>query len=125
MRNVHYHADERGFLHRCYHQTRHWLSPGFLAGWIVASTITFPLEHIQWDHVWPFYYVGDWLNRIGHFQMIISYVWVLMFLASLVLGFIYAVRSSTMVPASQEAAPENPTEDVPEGISELRVHTSS
>lgn len=92
---LHFHADERGVLHRCYHQCKHWLSPGFLLGWLVASTITFPAEHIQWDHVWPFYYVGAWLDRTGHLQMWISYVWLLGWLIAIVLGIRYAVRKKS------------------------------
>lgn len=88
----HEHEVKPGYMQRCYHVCRHWLSPGFLAGWIVANTITFPLEHIQWDHIWPFYYVGAWLDRTGHLQIWISYVWVAVFLLSVVLGLLYAAK---------------------------------
>lgn len=94
--NYHEHQDDKGMWHRCYHQCRHWMSPQFLAGWFVASTITFPFEHIQWDHIWPFRYVGAWLDRSGDFQMWISYVWVVAFLLCIVFGLVYAARKDQM-----------------------------
>jgi hypothetical protein len=90
----HVHVDEMGLAHRCYHVCRSWLTPGFLAGWIVANTVTFPAEHVQWDHIWPFYYVGDWLDRTGHLQMWISYVWFACFLVFVVVGVRYVARQA-------------------------------
>ena len=90
--NVHFHENEQGILIRCYHVCRHWLAPGFLAGYLVGQTLTFPLEHIQWDHIWPFYYVGDWLDRIGHLQMWIAYIWILTLIIAIALGIVHSAR---------------------------------
>jgi len=68
------------------------MTPGFLAGWWVANTITFPLEHIQWDHIWPFYYVGEWLDSTGRLQMWISYAWLVFFVASVIFGIRYIAQ---------------------------------
>lgn len=47
----HFHRDERGVLVRCYHKSRAVLSqPGFWLG----TTLSFPLEHVLWEKVWPF-----------------------------------------------------------------------
>lgn len=94
VRKVHYHQTDDGLLVRCYHQCRHWLSPGFLAGWWIVNTITFPIEHVQWDHIWPFDYVGGWLDHTGHLQMGISYLWVAAFVISIVIGLRYVVKSN-------------------------------
>ena len=59
----HVHVDERGLAHRCYHVCKGWMTPSFLAGWIVANTITFPLEHILWIKIRPFSYVGQWVGE--------------------------------------------------------------
>lgn len=89
---MHRHTDEKGVLHKCYHHCKHWISPGFLAGYAVAQTIGFPIEHTQWDHIWPFDYVGAWLDRTGHLQMWISYVWLLGFAIFIVVGILYAIK---------------------------------
>lgn len=89
--HFHVHTDERGFVHRCYHRCRHWLSPGFLAGWLVANTITFPVEHIMWDHIWPYDYVGAWLDHTGHLSNALSAVWLISFVLMIFAGIRYTV----------------------------------
>lgn len=50
MENVHYHPDESGLLHKCWHRCRtSVLQPGFWLG----VTLSFPLEHLIWERLWP------------------------------------------------------------------------
>lgn len=48
----HYHKDEYGLWVKCYHQCR-----GLLTNWQfwLGLTFGFPLEHLLWEKVWPFY----------------------------------------------------------------------
>lgn len=47
----HYHKDEKGVLVKCYHECR-----SLLTDWkfILGVTLSFPIEHFIWEHVWPF-----------------------------------------------------------------------
>jgi len=60
----HYHEDERGILHRCYHKTRlSWKA------WVLAAaiaTLGFPIEHTIWEKVPPFSNVADRIGLIEH-----------------------------------------------------------
>jgi len=59
MRKPHYHKDDKGFLHRCYHASRNQiLTWSFWLG----LTMGFPLEHLLWEHVWPFYVITKFLG---------------------------------------------------------------
>lgn len=51
MSKGHLHVTEEGKLIACYHQCKNTLSsPAFYLG----VTLSFPLEHYLWEHVWPF-----------------------------------------------------------------------
>lgn len=53
----HYHTDSDGVLVKCYHQCKTvLLMPSF---WI-GATLSFPLEHLIWEKLWPF-------NILTHF----------------------------------------------------------
>ncbi len=60
----HYHEDEKGILHRCYHKTRiSWKA------WVLAATIAtlgFPIEHTIWEKVPPFSNIADRIGLIDH-----------------------------------------------------------
>lgn len=59
----HYHKDERGFLHRCYHQSVSVLrQPGFWVGNIVSTLLGFPFEHYLYDKVYPFTIITKFLG---------------------------------------------------------------
>jgi hypothetical protein len=94
--NAHFHKDELGTWRRCYHQCRHWLSPGFLAGFLIYQTLLFPLEHLQWDHVWPFNYVGHWLDTLGSLQMWIAYLWVFTWIVLIVWSVIHSAKKDSV-----------------------------
>jgi len=59
----HYHKNEQGLWERCYHQTKYLFSPAFLAGFVVANTIAFPLEHALWARVRPFSDISEWIGE--------------------------------------------------------------
>jgi len=55
----HYHTDENGVLVKCYHNVKNFLTDWkFWAG----VTLSFPLEHLIWEKVWPFKLVTEWLG---------------------------------------------------------------
>lgn len=59
----HYHADEHGFLQKCFHQSTEILfSWKFWLGTLTATTLTFPVEHYLYTYVWPFNLVSKWLG---------------------------------------------------------------
>lgn len=47
----HTHVDEQGFVVKCYHGTKSLLRT--YQFWI-GLTIGYPIEHMLWEHVWPF-----------------------------------------------------------------------
>lgn len=53
----HYHKDSKGILHKCYHYCRY---SNF--GFGLRLTLWFPIEHILWHKLWPFYLLSNWLN---------------------------------------------------------------
>ncbi len=55
----HYHPDEQGLLVKCYHNGRSLLAD--VRFWI-GVTVSFPLEHFIWEHVWPFYIITHWMG---------------------------------------------------------------
>ena len=57
----HYHLDNKGVLHTCYHQCRRLVTDS--AFWI-GLTISFPFEHVLWEKVWPFYLLTEWMDDI-------------------------------------------------------------
>lgn len=63
MKRFHFHTDENGVLVKCYHGTKNVLSD--YAFWI-GLTIGFPLEHLLWTKVWPFYHVAELFGLGGH-----------------------------------------------------------
>ena len=79
-------------LHSAWCTCRHWLSPGFLAGWIVASTITFPLEHYLWDVVWPFHHYSTWQESQGFAPWWLSVLILAVWVSAMVFAFLYTVR---------------------------------
>lgn len=48
----HFHVDNKGVLHKCYHQCRRAIADW---GFWLGVTVSFPLEHFLWEKVWPFY----------------------------------------------------------------------
>ena len=55
----HYHRNNQGILVRCYHQCRNsLLSVSFWLG----VTLSFPLEHVLWEKVWPFKALAVWMG---------------------------------------------------------------
>lgn len=55
----HYHVDERGFAVKCYHSCKTMLMNWqFWAG----LTMGFPLEHLLWEKVWPFYLITKFMG---------------------------------------------------------------
>jgi hypothetical protein len=59
----HFHKDDRGVLHKCYHKCRGALTSWqFWFGSVVSQVIWFPAEHLLWEKVWPFYELTHWLG---------------------------------------------------------------
>jgi len=55
----HYHIDDRGFAIKCYHSCKTMLMNWqFWAG----LTMGFPLEHLLWEKVWPFYLITKFMG---------------------------------------------------------------
>ena len=52
----HYHRDDRGFLHACYHKAK-----TNYVGFFVGMTVSFPFEHYLYEKVWPFTLITKWL----------------------------------------------------------------
>lgn len=48
----HEHKDKRGYMHTCYHKCK-----GVLTSWQfwLGITLSFPMEHLLWEKLWPFY----------------------------------------------------------------------
>lgn len=60
---VHHHVDENGKLIKCYHDTKSVIaSPGFWAGTILSTVLSFPFEHYLYEKVWPFYKLTEFLG---------------------------------------------------------------
>lgn len=53
----HFHVDEHGFLVRCYHRAK-----TNYVGFIVGTTLSFPLEHFLYEKVPPFSWITQWLG---------------------------------------------------------------
>lgn len=93
MTDTHFHQNERGMLIRCYHVCKHWLSPGFLAGWIVASTITFGPEHGLWEKIWPYYLLTHWIEGMPLAPMWFSIFVNIIYISAIAAAFLlYAKR---------------------------------
>lgn len=58
----HYH-EYQGILHKCYHKTRLGWKTWVIAG--LLATMSFPVEHMIWEHVPPFSTVTEKLNLLG------------------------------------------------------------
>lgn len=85
---VHYHSDEHGILRRCYHTCRHWLSPAFFVGWLVAQTGSFGPEHMLWEKIWPFYLFTNWMDTLKTapywFSVLVDFGWLVMIASAIV-----------------------------------------
>lgn len=46
----HFHKAPDGTLVRCYHECKSTIKS---AGFWLGVTISFPLEHFLWEHIWP------------------------------------------------------------------------
>lgn len=57
--HFHTHKDEKGILHKCYHETKSLL--GTWQFWI-GTLIAFPLEHFLYEKVPPFTFITHWLG---------------------------------------------------------------
>ena len=55
----HQHRDEYGVWQKCYHQSR-----ALLTNWQfwLGLTLGFPLEHLIYERLWPFYLITHWLG---------------------------------------------------------------
>ena len=51
----HTHMDERGVIHRCYHECKQVFTQ---AGFWIGVTVSFPLEHFIWTKVPGFMYIS-------------------------------------------------------------------
>jgi hypothetical protein len=47
----HSHIDEKGILHKCYHECKQTFTQW---GFWIGLTVSFPAEHFLWEKVWPF-----------------------------------------------------------------------
>jgi hypothetical protein len=52
----HTHVDEHGILVKCYHECKNTLAQ---ASFWIGVTVSFPIEHFIWEHVWPFKLILD------------------------------------------------------------------
>jgi len=59
--HVHYHKDEKGIAHACYHACKNQ-NLFFSKMYWVSLTFAFPIEHIVYHKLWPFYLLSNWLN---------------------------------------------------------------
>lgn len=59
MGQEHYHLDQKGFAHRCYHRCKN-----LVADWSFwfGLTVGFPIEHWLWEKVPLFVYITRWLG---------------------------------------------------------------
>jgi len=59
LAHKHYHLDEKGLWHRCYHSCRN-----LLVNWQfwMGLTLGFPVEHLIWEKLWPFKLVTEWMG---------------------------------------------------------------
>jgi len=55
----HTHVDDQGFIVKCYHKAQ-----GLLTSWQfwLGITFSFPLEHLLWEKVFPFYVIAHWMG---------------------------------------------------------------
>lgn len=61
-KSAHYHKDEHGFLHKCYHKCRTVFTWQFFIG----VTLSFPLEHALWTKVPIFRDLSKLFGLIDH-----------------------------------------------------------
>ena len=59
MANYHLHKTEQGKLIECYHGAVNCLKSWSF--W-VGMTLGFPLEHLIWEKIWPFYQITKWIG---------------------------------------------------------------
>lgn len=59
VKSYHVHVDEDGALIKCYHKTKNLVSS---TEFWVGITLSYPLEHWLWEHVWPFNIITGWLH---------------------------------------------------------------
>lgn len=57
----HVHVDEKGVWHWCYHQCKNVITAWQF--WL-GVTVSFPVEHLIWEKIWPFYLLTDLLHHI-------------------------------------------------------------
>lgn len=89
----HLYRDKDGYLHQCYHTCKHWLSPLFLAGFLVGMTMGFMPEHYLWEKVWPFYHISVWMENAGRAPWWLSLIIIATLLISIAVAFHFAVRN--------------------------------
>ena len=59
--DFHYHTDENGILVKCYHECKNTLRQ---ASFWIGVSVSWPIEHFLWSHVWPFSILGEFI--MGH-----------------------------------------------------------
>lgn len=55
----HFHFNELGTMVRCYHEAKNLLTDWRF--WI-GMTMGFPMEHLLWEKVWPFYLLTSFVG---------------------------------------------------------------
>lgn len=63
--NKHYHKDSRGMFHACYHKCRSLLTVNTVLGFLVGTTLSFPLEHALWTKVPGFRDLASFFGLLG------------------------------------------------------------
>lgn len=57
----HFHKDAGGIWHACYHACKQQ-NLFFSKMYWISLTLAFPVEHIVYHKLWPFYLLSNWLN---------------------------------------------------------------
>lgn len=59
MTHEHYHKDEKGILHRCYHECKQVVTQW---GFWIGVTVSFPIEHFIWEKLPGFSHISRMLG---------------------------------------------------------------
>lgn len=88
-------------MKRALHSVKHMLTVGAISMWIVASTITFPLEHALWEKTWPYSAFTEWLEEAKIAPQIIGLATLVLHSAMIVIAVKYLVKRDTRVHAEE------------------------
>lgn len=53
----HFHVNDEGFMVACYHKAK----SNYL-GFLIGTTLSFPIEHFLYEKVWPFNLLTKWIG---------------------------------------------------------------